>query len=371
VKVDRGGDALAPRAIAVVVPTYNERANIRHVVESVRGALDGEAWELVFVDDDSPDGTWEEIQRWAVQDARVRRLRRVGRRGLASACIEGAMASAAPYVAVMDADGQHDPAQLRAMLARARESGCDVVVAAREQHAGRESFRRPLRRWLTRAGNAIGRVLAQGVTSDPLSGYFLARREVFEQRVGDLYGHGFKILLDLLSASRAPLRVENIAISLKPRREGESKLGFGVALDYALLVAYRLTGHLVSPRFVLYCAVGAVGVGVHLATLQAVFSLTDGHFLPAQATATFVAMTGNYFLNNLLTFRDRMLRGAALWAGLVHFYFACSLGAVVGIAVGELLYGWSLPVWVAGGGGALASAVWNFTLNNAFTWRQR
>ena len=363
-------DAVAPRTFAIVVPTYNERNNVRHVVESVRAALGDEAWELLFVDDDSPDGTWQEVQRWAAEDARVRRLRRVGRRGLASACIEGAMASAAPYVAIMDADGQHDAALLPAMLARARASDCDVVVAAREQDAGREAFRSPLRRWLTRAGNAIGRMLAREATSDPLSGFFVARRAVFEQRVGELYGHGFKLLLDLLSAGQ-PLRVESIATSLRPRREGASKLSFTVALDYALLVAYRLTGHLVSPRFVMYCVVGLLGVGVHLAVLQLVFSLGGGHFLPAQAAATLTAMTTNYFLNNVLTFRDRILRGAALWAGLVHFYVACSLGAVVGIAVGDLLFSLALPVWAAGAGGALASAVWNFTLNNAFTWRER
>jgi len=362
---------LTPRTFAIVVPTYNERDNVAHIVESVRATLGDEAWELLFVDDDSPDGTSAEVQRWAAQDGRIRRLRRVGRRGLASACIEGAMATTAPYVAVMDADGQHDPALLAQMLARARSSGCDVVVAARQHDAGREAFRGPLRRWLTRAGNAFGRALTRHATPDPLSGFFVARREVFEQRIGDLYGHGFKLLLDLLSAGRAPLRVESIPTSLRPRRGGVSKLSFNVALDYALLVAYRLTGRLVSPRFVMYCAVGLVGVGVHLATLQLAFTLGDGRFLPAQALATFVAMTSNYFLNNLLTFRDRMLRGAALWAGLLHFYVACTLGAIVGIAVGEFLFQRSLPVWAAGAGGALASAVWNFTLNNAFTWRQR
>lgn len=361
----------SPRSpeLAVVVPTYNERANVGHVVQAVRSALGATAWELIFVDDNSPDGTWQEVQRWAGDDGRVRRLRRVGRRGLASACIEGAMSSAAPYVAIMDADGQHDATLLPVMLERARQ-GCDMVVAAREGAGGQEAVRGTGRRWLSRAGNAIGRALTRHSTDDPLSGYFLARREVFEQRVGSLYGHGFKLLMDLLSAGPA-LRVENLPTRLLPRREGESKLSFTVALDYALLVAFRLTGHLVSPRFVAYCAVGLLGLGVHLGTLQFVFLFDGGRFLPAQATATFVAMTFNFFLNNLLTFRDRMLRGAAMWAGLLHFYLACSLGAVVGIAVGQLLYSFQLPVWVSGGAGALASAVWNFTLNNAFTWRER
>ena len=360
-----------PPTISVVVPTYNERANVELIVAGVRASLEAERWELIFVDDDSPDGTGEEIDRLAALDGRVRRLRRIGRRGLASACIEGALASTAAHVAVMDGDAQHDPELLKAMLATAREGPCDVVIASRGDSAGREAFRGPLRRWLTRGGNALARRLVGAQARDPLSGYFVVRREVFDRRARALYGQGFKILLDLLSAHAEPLRIREVPTELRPRAAGESKIGPRVGLDAALLMIYRLAGRVVSPRFALFCAVGLSGVGVHLLVLQAAFGALDQRFLPAQALATWVAMTSNYFLNNLITFADRRLRGLALWRGLLTFYLACTAGAVISVAVGDLLFTARLPLWAAGAGGALAAAIWNFSLNAAVTWRAR
>jgi dolichol-phosphate mannosyltransferase len=358
-----------PPAITVIVPTFNERANVGAIVDGVRKALDGESWELIFVDDDSPDGTAAAIDALAAADARIRRLRRLGRRGLASACMEGALASTAEYLAVMDGDAQHDPALLPLLLSTARTARCDVVVAARED-AGAEPFRSGWRRRLTGAGNAIGRRLTRGSTRDPLSGYFLVRRDAFERRVRRMYGGGFKILLDLLSAGPDPLSVAEIPMRLRPRAAGSSKLRLGVVLDYALLVAFRIGGGAVSPRFALYCAVGLSGVAVNLAVLELGYALLHA-FMPAQTLATFVAMTTNYALNNLITFRDRALRGRAWWLGLANFYAACTLGAFIGVAVGELIHQSGRPVWVSGLGAALVSAIWNFSLNQLMTWRVR
>lgn len=361
--------ASRPPLLTVVVPTFNERDNVAAVVDGVRDALHGEQWELLFVDDDSPDGTLGEIDRHAAVDGRVRRLRRVGRRGLASACIEGVLASSAEYVAIMDGDAQHDPALLKRLLDTAREQGSDVVIASRAGAAGHEAFRGPLRRWLTRFGNGLALLLVGAQTRDPLSGFFLVKRAVFELRVRALYGQGFKILLDLLSASREPLRVAEVPTALRPRASGASKMGVGVGFDAALLLIYHLAGRLVSPRFALYCAVGLSGVLVHLAVLQASFNWLEQRFLAAQALATFVAMTSNFFLNNAITFGDRRLRGRAIWRGLFSFYLACSAGAVISVAVGDLLFALRLPLWVAGLGGAVSAAIWNFSLNSALTWR--
>lgn len=360
-----------PPSLTVVVPTYNERPNVRRIVSGVCASLDGEHWELLFVDDDSPDGTLDEIDRLAAADARIRRLRRIGRRGLASACIEGALASSARYVAFMDGDAQHDPALLKALLNVARERDCDLVIASRAATAGEEAFRGLLRRRLTRFGNALAMLLVGAQARDPMSGFFLVRRDVFERRARALYGQGFKLLVDLLSASREPLRVAEVPMMLRPRAAGESKMGLGVGFDAALLLIYRLAGRLVSPRFALYCLVGLTGVGVHLAVLQASFGWLDQRFVPAQALATFVAMTSNFFLNNAITFGDRRLRGRAMARGLFSFYLACSAGAIVSVAVGDLLFSLALPLWFAGVGGALAAAIWNFGLNAALTWRSR
>jgi dolichol-phosphate mannosyltransferase len=358
-----------PATVTVIVPTYNERDNVDALVDQVRSALAGERWELLFVDDDSPDGTAAVIDRHAAADARVRRLRRLGRRGLASACMEGALASTAEYLVVMDGDAQHDPRLLPQLLAVARAGRRDIVVAARED-AGAEPFRSAWRRRLTRIGNAIGRRLAHGATQDPLSGYFLVRRDAFERRVRRMYGSGFKILLDLLSAGAEPWSVAEIPTRLRARAAGDSKLRAGVALDYALLVVFRLGGGTLSPRFALYCAVGLSGVAVNLGVLEAAYAVLHA-FVPSQALATFVAMTTNYALNNLITFRDRRLRGRAWWFGLANFYLACALGAFIGVAVGELLHASGRPVWVSGLAAAIVSAIWNFSVNQLVTWRAR
>lgn len=363
-------DLKAVPTIAVIVPTFNEHPNVSLVVDAVRKGLEGEDWELVFVDDDSPDGTWREVDRLAAADRRIRRLRRIGRRGLASASIEGVLATSAQYVAIMDGDAQHDPALLRQMLEAARTRGADVVIATRPA-AGREEFRSPLRRFLTRAGNRLGQMLLHTAVRDPLSGYFLARRSLFDERAARLYGAGFKILVDLLSAGSEPLRIEEVPMELKPRAGGESKLRARVAVDYAYFVARRSVGRLLPLRFVLYAAVGASGVAVHLSVLQLTYALFGEHFAPAQLAATFTAMTTNFFLNNGLTFRDRMLAGPALWRGLASFYFACSTGALVSLAVGEWVHARVPVLWAAGLAGAVAAAVWNFTLAERFTWNSR
>lgn len=355
--------------VAIVIPTYNERDNVVPLHAALERALAGLRWEAVFVDDDSPDGTAAAVRALGATDARVRCVLRIGRRGLASACIEGALATGAPCICVMDADLQHDEGLIPAMLARLRAEELDLVVATRYAGEGSTGSMPPLRARLSRFATRITRLLTRVPVSDPMSGFFLFRRPWFEQAMRNLSGRGFKILLDLLLSSPRPPRYAEVAFTMRARTHGESKLDAGVIWDFGLLLAHKLLGRMIPARFISFSAVGVSGVFVHMGVLWLLHRALMVAFVPAQATATVVAMTGNFLLNNRLTYGDRRLRGGRAWRGLLTFYAACSVGAVINVALAAWAAGNGAPWWLAGLVGVAAGAVWNFASTAVLTWR--
>jgi dolichol-phosphate mannosyltransferase len=353
--------------LTVVVPAFRERENLPALLAALEQMLEGRDWEAIVVVDDALDGSDELVRERAQRDARVRCLHRIGRRGLASACIEGMLASSAPYLAVMDADLQHDERLLPRLFEAARDGGADVVVASRYMEGGSTGELGADRVRISRLASALAGVLCKGLT-DPMSGFFVLRRSFLDQVVRRLYGRGFKILLDLIAAARGQVRIVELPYRMRSRQLGESKLGARVIAEFFMLILYHLTGRLLPARFFLFGAVGVTGVGVHLVVLTAAFAATGGGFLVSQALATWVAMTSNFFLNNLFTYGDQRLRGASLWRGLASFYVACGIGAFINIAVAEWLYLQSAAYWAAGLAGALIAAVWNFFTTASLTW---
>ena len=171
-----------PLELAVVLPTYNERANVAAMVARLERALAGIGWEAIFVDDDSGDGTADAIRALAAADRRIRVIQRIGRRGLASAAIEGMCATAAPFVAVMDADHQHDPALLPAMLAAVRSGECDLAVASRfVAGASTDGWNSPEREKASALANALARKVTGVALTDPMSGYFMLPAELLRR----------------------------------------------------------------------------------------------------------------------------------------------------------------------------------------------
>ncbi|MGH8704125.1 MAG: glycosyltransferase [Burkholderiales bacterium] len=352
--------------LSVVVPAFRERENIPELLHALEQALAGLDWETIVVVDDAYDGTEDLVRERAQRDPRVRCIQRIGRRGLASACIEGMLASSAPYLAVIDADLQHDETLVPQLLAMARREEADVAVASRYMAGGSTGELAPARVRLSRLASALSATLCEGLT-DPMSGFFVVRRTFLDRVVRNLYGRGFKILLDLIAAARGEIRIVELPYRMRSREHGESKLGGRVVAEFFMLLLYHLMGRLLPARFFLFAAVGASGVGVHLAALW-LFYAVSGHFLLSQALATWVAMTSNFFLNNVITYGDQRLRGRAMWRGLLTFYAACGIGALVNLAIAEWLFLRSLPYWVAGLGGALIAAFWNFFTTASFTW---
>ena len=361
---------LVAPVLSVVVPCFNEAANVGPLAQALHQALTGVSWEAIFVDDNSPDGTAAVVRTAARADGRLRCLRRVGRRGLASAVIEGAMAASGHYIAVMDGDLQHDPCALPTLL-HALQAGNDIAVASRYIAGGDAAgLAGRHRQRLSAAGTALAGWFLPVKLADPMSGYFMLERGLFDTLAPRLTGHGFKILLDLLLAAPAGTRVVEIPHQFGERVAGQSKLDALVLLQFGGLLLDKLLGGLVPPRFVAFAAVGVVGLAVHLAALAGARALGSS-FGWAQIAATTVAMMANFQLNNSLTYRTERLRGAALWRGLVLFMAVCGLGAVANIGVAALLYADHTRWARAGTAGALIGLVWNYAVSATLVWRGR
>ncbi len=356
--------------LTIVLPTFNESGNVGPIVDQLQKALHGIRYEVLFVDDDSPDGTADKVRRLALDHDNVRVLQRIGRRGLASACIEGIMAAAAPYVAVMDADMQHDENILPEMLRRLREENLDLVVGSRNLAGGSMGEFTKWRVRLSQLGKRLSLMGAEHELSDPMSGYFVVRLATVERFAHRLSGIGFKILLDIVLSAGPGLRIGEVPYRFRQREHGESKLDVLVGLEYFELLVDKHLGDLVNVRFVLFGMVGALGVGVHLLILRTLLVLGGLRFATGQAVTTFIVMILNFVLNNSVTYRDRRLKGWRFWTGLVSFCLACGLGVVANVAIANEAYHHGMAWMLAAVTGLLFSAVWNFGVTSMTTWRQ-
>jgi dolichol-phosphate mannosyltransferase len=360
--------------LAIVLPTFNESANVGPMVDRLQatfaGALPGIRYEVIFVDDDSPDGTADAVRRLARSRDNLRVLHRIGRRGLASACIEGILAAAAPFVAAMDADMQHDESILPEMLRRMREEHLDLVVGSRHIAGGSMGEFANWRVKLSQLGKHLSLMGAEHELSDPMSGFFMVRVSTFERFAHRLSGIGFKILLDIVLSAGPGLRIGEVPYRFRLREHGESKLDVLVGLEYFQLLVDKYLGGLVNARFVLFGMVGAFGVGVHLLILNFLLHVAGLSFAKGQATTTFVVMILNFVLNNSLTYRDRRLRGWKFLRGLVTFCLACGLGLAANVAIANEAYRRGVPWWLAAIIGLLFTSVWNFAVTSMTTWRQ-
>lgn len=354
--------------LSVVVPTFNEVNNVAELVNLLDRALVGVSWEVIFVDDDSPDGTGEAVRAIARRDLRVRCVERIGRRGLSSAAVEGMLSSSAPFLAVMDGDLQHDETLLPRMLEKLRTGNDDLVVASRYLEGGGLGDWEAKRARISRMATLLVRLTMRAELSDPMSGFFMLRRETLDLCVRQLSQVGFKILADLLSSAPRPLRVAELPYTFRARKHGESKLDALVALEYFELLLDKTLGRFLPVRFLMFGLVGSFGVLVHLAFLGLSFRLLGVGFAVAQLIATVVAMTNNFVLNNVFTYRDRRLHGLGMLRGLVLFYATCALGAAANVAIASVVFEHTQNWPLAGATGALVGAVWNFALSSAFTW---
>ena len=355
--------------LTVVVPSFNEIENVEPLIHLLGAALDGIEWEVIYVDDDSPDGTAAKVRELGQRNPRVRCVQRIGRRGLSTAVIEGMLASSAPYLAVIDADLQHDEKLLPRMLSTLKSDGLDIIVGSRYASGGAIGDWNKGRAAMSAIATRLARLVVPVPISDPMSGFFMLHRAAFERAMRRLSGHGFKILLDLFASTPTPYRFKELPYVFAERMHGESKLDSLVVWEYLMLLLNKLIGHWVPVRFALFAVVGGSGVIVHLTTLR--LALISFTFPFAQSIATVCAMTSNFLLNNILTYRDQRLRGAKLAAGLLSFYAICSIGAFANVGIASAVFEQHYSWWVAGLAGSVVGVVWNYAASSVFTWRRR
>ena len=357
--------------LSVVVPTFNERDNVTVLYRRLAATLTGIAWEVVFVDDNSPDGTWEVVRGLARKDSRVRCIRRIGRRGLSGACIEGILASSGPYAAVIDADLQHDETQLPKMVALLQSGEAELVVGSRYVDGGSADSFNKQRAGASQLATEVARRALKVEVADPMSGFFMIRRDRFEELAPQLSTQGFKILLDVIATAQGQLRTIEIPYTFGSRQHGESKLDSMVALDFLGLVLAKLTNDVVSLRFLLFAMVGGTGLVVHLTALFIAHEILQMPFAEAQAIGALIAMTSNFILNNFLTYRDQRLKGFAILRGLLLFYLVCGVGLLANVGVAFAVFDQEPIWWLAGAAGALMGVVWNYAMSGLFVWRKR
>lgn len=357
--------------VSIVVPCYNERPNVRPMVAALSEALAGREWEVIFVDDSSPDGTIDEVRALAELDGRVRGLLRVGRRGLSSAVIEGVLSSSARVVAVMDGDMQHDESCLARLIDAVARDGYDIAVGSRHVAGGDNAgLANGWRTFLSDSGIRIVQTILPVRLGDPMSGFFAMRRDLFERTVPRLSGTGFKILLDVfLSAPQRP-RVLEVPFVFRPRAAGESKLDVLVLLQFAAMLGDKLCRGFLPLRFIGFGLVGLVGILVNLAVLEAGRRF-GADFDTGQWIGTLVAMVTNFWMNNALTYRDRRLRGARLWLGLALFMLICSAGAVADVGIARAIFTSDGEWGLASVAGAAIAVVWNYAVSSTLIWRVR
>ncbi len=354
--------------LSVIAPTFNESKNVPELIERLEACLGHLVWEVIFVDDDSPDQTAALVRQIAQTKPYVRCLQRFGRRGLSTAVIEGIASSSAPYVAVIDADLQHDESLLAQMLPLITSRDLDLIVGSRYINGGGMGQLSSARQAMSKFATRLSRLIMPFDLTDPMSGFFMAKRQSFAAATPYLSGAGYKILLDFVASSPRPLEHMELPYEFRPRLHGESKIDAMVLFEYLVLLLEKTVGRYVPLRFFLFCLVGGSGVFVHLATLFPLKALVP--FAAAQGIAGLVSMTSNFVLSNVLTYRDCRLRGRKLVTGLLSFYAVCSIGFLANVSFADMLYERGYAWWIAGSAGVLIGSVWNFGASSIFTWKR-
>lgn len=352
-------------SLSIIVPCFNEKDNIEPLLEKLKDALMGWTWELIIVDDNSPDGTADYarniVKTYAYTNARV--IQRQNKRGLSSAVLWGVQAAHNEVIVVMDGDLQHDETIIPSMIKEIKQ-GATLVIGSR--FMGRfnddkiKGLSSRLRMNLSILGNRILRLLLKNELTDPLSGFFAVRRKDFAKVIPKIGGYGYKILFELVFYLK-PQKIEEIPFVFQPRIHGDSKLQAVIFFDLACDYLSKIFFSLLSPRFIGFFIVGTLGLLVHFSVFYTMLLMTEFKF--AQITATSVAMVSNFSLNNILTYREHKLVGYSFMIGLFVYALASLVGVVANVGVAVYLFNANyVNHFFASMAGIFTDVVWRFNI---------
>lgn len=352
--------------VSIVVPTYNEAANLAKTHEAVAAALAGRDWELIVVDDDSPDGTADAVRALAARHGNVRCIQRRQERGLASAVQWGVQAAHGEHVVVMDGDLQHDAGLIPAMLDELAR-GSDIVSGSRFlAGAGAEGLS-DLRSSLSAWGNSLVNLFLARPLSDPLTGYFATSRALFLRTLPRMQADGFKVFFDLVFHNRRAA-VRELPFAFAPRQHGQSKLQLYVLWLLLCDLASKVVLGLVPPRLISFVGVGLVGSIAHFSVLYGGLALGLEFWL-AQTWATVIAMVFNFSFNNVLTYASDRLEGADFYKGLLLYGAVASVGMLANVSTAQLTFErFKGHTFIAASMGIFIDIVWRFAVSNRLIW---
>lgn len=358
--------------LAIVVPVLNERDNVVPLLNALRASgLSAIDYEVIFVDDDSADGTADFVRSLALNDCRVRIVKRIGRRGLTSAAVEGMLSSSAPYLAVMDGDLQHDERILPKMLAKLKDENLDIVIGSRHVEEGSMGEMAAHRQFMSRFAQSLSKIVCHTDLSDPMSGFFLLTRKYLDEVAHYLSNTGFKILLDLVASAHRTVRIGEVGYQFRQRLHGQSKLDIVVLLEYFQLIVDKLIGNWIPVSYVIYALAGSVGAVAYLMLMYGLRLAGVKSLVDAQLISSLIVIGLNFLLNNQFTFRSLRLRGRRFVIGLIGFYVACSFGVLLNLRTFDYLSSTGVPWYVAAVVGIFAGSLWNYWISTVIIWQVR
>lgn len=362
--------------LSLILPTYNESENLPRLLPKIEQVLANTPHELIVVDDDSPDRTWELAQELTKNDEHIHVIRRIGRRGLSSAIMEGFLAAKGEVLAVMDADGQHDIALLPKLYA-ATQDNAELAIGSRYVEGGGVGEWDERRQYLSRLATRLAKWMCRVPVEDPMSGFFAIRKQTFDAVAEKLNPKGFKMLLDILVCIPEGAVVRELPYAFGIREHGKSKMSWKVQLDFLEYLYDASLGRFIPLLFVKYCIVGTLGVGVHMGAYVLFSSLfrngsdlTVFNFSVSVLLAVETAILFNFLLNNIWTFSHMRLRGTAAIVGFLKYNAACTFGALANMAVSTFLFSLGLIELLSVAIGAFTGVVWNYTMSRMLTWKE-
>lgn len=373
---------------SLIVPTYNEAENIQDFLQILCQILDREkiSYEIIISDDNSPDETWRLVQDFSKKNSRVFVLRRFFNKGLTPAVLDGIERASGIIVGIMDADLQHDPELLPKMIEKC--STYDLVIGSRYLNGNNLSALSPIRLKLSKFGTYLAKIFLGIEVSDPLSGYFVIRKELLVGISSEISTTGFKVLLEILGRIKN-LKILEIEYIFRNRTKGTTKLSGEVAVDFlATLMSLRFRRR-VSPRFLRYITIGTLGIFVNILGQWIANRFLDvgeetfkqgNYYVPGIGVMIgfLLSVLNNFILNNIWTFREKRIRGLLPnLRGFIVYLSITVIGFLIQFSVWRLMVGLAVELefslntfgYIANLFGILTATTWNYFLSKYFMWK--
>lgn len=353
-------------SLSVIIPTLNEGLNIKSLILEVEKVLDGWDYEIIVVDDDSSDGTADLVKAYFCNNNRVFCINRSWDKGLSSAVMVGFALSSKDYICVMDGDGQHNPIDLVAMAKDITDKGLNLVVGSRVLDQSLTAMS-PMRKKISRLGIMLTNLFISEPITDPLSGFFLVKKDVLIKHRKKLYKPGFKILFDILMLDKT-LKVGQVKISFNERIAGNSKMTASTFFHVIGQIVQNITRGILPSRFIVFAIMGLSGLMIQLAVLYSLIYF-NGEFLWSNTIAILFALANNYLLNNFITFSNAHRTMKAKIKGFIKYVISNSLSLIGNIGVAGYLYSDNFGVTIAALAGVMSGIFLNYFMSKEFTFR--